>query len=430
MRTGIFFTVVFFMGFWNKAEANKDSSLRACNAIYEADIRTIRLYQQSSGFPFPMMGLGGSDGLVLEFDQIKSERDFYQYTLIHCDAKWNPTPLSRTQSLDGMGYENIENTQFSSGTLMQYTHYSVVLPSDQVKPKLSGNYLLLVYRNFDEKDIVFSRRMMVVANKGSIQMEVMQSRQVELRSSHQQINFTFSKNADYFIPNAMQDVKTVILRNGDWNDAIAGLKPLFIVGNEIKYNHQIGNQMDGLNQYRFFDIRTFRSSTAGVKQRLNIDNQKHVILVNDKTRQFERYFNWADYNGRVLYDNRDLPTPKGTSFESDYCFVHFAVLSESELPDPVYVFGELSDWRVLESHRMYFNQDKKAYEAVIPLKQGYYNYIYGVLDEKNRRLHFKEFEGNHSETENNYMVLVYHKNPGMGYDELIGYGLKNSTSVK
>ncbi|MEY4709400.1 MAG: hypothetical protein RIS28_532, partial [Bacteroidota bacterium] len=23
-----------------------------------------------------------------------------------------------------------------------------------------------------------------------------------------------------------------------------------------------------------------------------------------------------------------------------------------------------------------------------------------------------------------------HKNPGMGYDELIGYGLKNSTSLK
>jgi hypothetical protein len=36
------------------------------------------------------------------------------------------------------------------------------------------------------------------------------------------------------------------------------------------------------------------------------------------------------------------------------------------------------------------------------------------------------FEGSHGTTENNYMVLVYHKNLNLGYDELIGYGLQNS----
>lgn len=410
--------------------ANLDSTLRMCNAIYESDIRSIRLYNQNSGFSFPMLTLGSSNALILEFDQIKSERDYYQFTFVHCDARWNPSALSKTQYVNGMGFDNIEVASFSSGTLTQYTHYSVMVPGEQTKPKFSGNFLLVVYRNFDEKDIVFSRRVMVLDSKGAVNIQLKQSSQVELRSTHQQVNFNFLKNDAYFMPNAMQDVKAVVLRNGEWPYAIDNLKPMFIVGNEMQYNQQLENQMDGVNQYRFFDIRSFRSSTAGVKQRMNIANQKHVILVGDRSRKFERYFNWADYNGRVLYDNKDLPLPAGTAFESDYCFVHFSVQADVELLNPVYIYGELSDWRVLESRRMYYNPDNKTYEAVVPLKQGYYNFIYGVLNLETGKLDFKEFEGQHSETENNYMVMIYHKNPGLGYDELIGYGVKNTTSVK
>ena len=430
MRKLIVLSVALMLSGFTQLEATTDSTLRMSNVIYEGDVRAVRLYQQNSGFSFPILTLGGGESLVLEFDQIKSERDFYQYTLVHCDAQWNATSLSRTQFLDGMGYENIENANFSNGTLTQYTHYSVSVPGEQTKPKIGGNFILLVYRNFDEKDIVLSRRLMVLNSQGAVNMQIKQSGQVELRSTHQQINFSFTKNANYFMPNAMQDVKTVVLRNGEWDYSIDDLKPMFIVGNEMQYNQTLGNQMDGLNQYRFFDIRSFRSSTAGVRQRLNIANQKHVILVNDKTRRFERYFNWADFNGRVLYDNKDLPMPAGTAFESDYCFVHFSVAADAELSDPVYVYGECSDWRVLESHRMFYNPENRSYEGIIPLKQGYYNYVYGVLNSETNRLDFREFEGQHSETENNYMVLIYHKNPAMGFDELIGYGLKNSTSLK
>jgi hypothetical protein len=79
---------------------------------------------------------------------------------------------------------------------------------------------------------------------------------------------------------------------------------------------------------------------------------------------------------------------------------------------------------------MFYNPENRSYEGIIPLKQGYYNYVYGVLNSETNQLDFREFEGQHSETENNYMVLIYHKNPAMGFDELIGYGLKNSTSLK
>jgi len=138
--------------------------------------------------------------------------------------------------------------------------------------------------------------------------------------------------------------------------------------------------------------------------------------------------NWKDFNGRVFYDNKDLPLSNGNNFESDYCFVHFSLISEPISHD-IYIYGELSDWSKKEDYKMFYNQETKQYEAVIPLKQAYYNYAFGVENEPGK-LDFKLFEGSHSVAENNYMVLVYHRNQTMPYDELIGYGLKNSQPTR
>lgn len=408
-----------------------DSTLRYENYIYEKGFRSVQLYQSGSGFNFPIINLRSGDRLTLEFDEMKSEMDYYQYTLIHCNSSWQPSGFQKTQYLQGQGFEDLPNPGFSTGTLMQYVHYKVEFPSEQTRPRISGNYLMVVYRNYNENDIIMSRRIMVLDAKGNIEMNVQQSMQVELRATHQEVDFTFNLTENYFIPNPFTDLKSVILRNTEWNSAITNLPPQFISGKSYNYNYQTGNQIEGLNEYRFFDIRSFRMSTANVKQRFNVSNQKHIILVSDPTRRFDRYFNWPDYNGRYLIFNKDIPIPGGGSAESDYCFVHFNLKSNEELKGKkVFVYGELSDWRTQPDFQMYYNSESMSYEAVIPLKQAYYNYRYVVKDDKTGELNSQFFEGSHSETENNYMVLIYHKNQTMGYDELIGYGLQNSRAVK
>ncbi len=407
-------------------DATTDSTLRNANAIYEGDVRSVVLKNANSGFNFPVITLGSSQAdLVLSFDQLQPERDYYQVTLIHCDALWRKTGLAKMQYLEGMGYQELDVAQFSNGTLTPYVHYEVRLPSADMKPKISGNYLLLVYRNYDENDIILSRRMMVLQSKGAVDLQISQSSQVEFRQSQQQVNFVFNKtSANYFMPNPHRDMTAVVLQNGDWNTAISTLKPQFIKNEMFVYNQMLGSQFWGNNEFRFFDIRSLQTAAAGVKSRENIGGQKHVWLVADRSRSTDAYSNWKDYNGRVYYDNRDVPSSQPV--ESDYCFVHFSLLSDPVDQD-VFVYGELSDWCIKESHKMYYNSERKQYEAVIPLKQGYYNYMYGVQEERsNSELNFIPFEASHSVCENNYMVLIYHRNPVLPYDELIGYGLNNS----
>jgi len=180
---------------FNVLNGATDQELRYENAIYESDIRTVVLLNEA-GFNFPLVELNEPfNKLKLSFDQLTSERDFYQYTLIHCDANWERSSISKTQYLGGVGFESIDNSFFSNGTLTQYTHYEVNLPSENTKPTISGNYLLLVYRNFDENDIVLSRRIMVLESKGNVSMDVVQSNQVEFRKMQQQGNITLNKTS-------------------------------------------------------------------------------------------------------------------------------------------------------------------------------------------------------------------------------------------
>lgn len=403
--------------------ATTDSSIRYTNAIYEGDIRSVVFENKSTGFNLPIISLGGSSvSLKLSFDQLTAERDYYQITLIHCDALWKPTMISRTQYLDGMGFQEIDNVQFASGTLTNFVHYEIELPTADMKPKLSGNYILLVYRNYDIEDIILSRRMMVLESKGNVQIDVNRSSQVEYRDQQQQVNFTFNKTSgSYFMPNPHNDLTSVILQNNDWSTSITNLKPQFIKGNSFQYKQMLGTQFWGNNEFRFFDIRSLQSAAAGVKKRENIGGQKHIWLISDRSRRNDAYANWKDYNGRVYYDNRDMPS--GIATGSDYCFVHFTLKSE-ERPEPIYIYGQLSDWEVNESFRMFYNEDKQQYEAIVLLRQGFYNYMYGVKSEEG--LLFEPFESSFAIAENNYAVLIYHRNQMMPYDQLIGYGLANS----
>ena len=73
---------------------------------------------------------------------------------------------------------------------------------------------------------------------------------------------------------------------------------------------------------------------------------------------------------------------------------------------------------------MQYDESLHAYEVALLLKQGYYNYQFRQLvDGKGRTA---RTEGDFYQTENEYLILVYHRPQGARYDALVGYAkLKN-----
>jgi hypothetical protein len=75
---------------------------------------------------------------------------------------------------------------------------------------------------------------------------------------------------------------------------------------------------------------------------------------------------------------------------------------------------------------MIYNFEQKRYELDLLVKQGYYDYQY-VYVPKNTKVPDETYiEGNYYETENNYVIYVYHRAFGSRFDRLIGIKITNS----
>jgi hypothetical protein len=75
---------------------------------------------------------------------------------------------------------------------------------------------------------------------------------------------------------------------------------------------------------------------------------------------------------------------------------------------------------------MTYNQEKGMYQLDLLVKQGYYNYQYVFVPKGTSDTDEKYFEGSFYETENDYMILVYHRPYGARYDRLVGVKVFNS----
>src|SRR5690606_9480188 len=137
-------------------------------------------------------------------------------------------------------------------------------------------------------------------------------------------------------------------------------------------------------------------------------NQTDVYLVKDENRTHERYLYRRDFNGH--YFPAILEQGYQPDYEGDYARVHFRLDAPSPFAgSEVYVFGEMTNYECTKGNRMTYNPANGAYEAVLYLKQGYYNYIYGVMDAGGNRLDTENTEGSWWEAENNYTILVYYR---------------------
>ena len=92
----------------------------------------------------------------------------------------------------------------------------------------------------------------------------------------------------------------------------------------------------------------------------------------------------------------------------------------------VYVYGALTDWNLTEQSKMNYNFDTRRYELTMLLKQGYYNYEYVFVKNNDTYADNAFFEGSHYETENDYIIFVYHYDSTSKYEKLIGLTFLNT----
>lgn len=392
--------------------------------VYMNNIKTVMLAPVGDSIGLPVVMLGSSNQLSLSFDDLDGDVKNYYYTLILCNADWKPAQLNPFDYLNGFIENHIDNYHFSTFPLQHYTHYSVAIPNSNCMPTRSGNYLLKVYLNSDTSQVAFTRRIYMITNKAIITGTIQQPVDPGIFQTDQRVNFTVGLQG-LNVTNPISQVKVFILQNGRWDNALKNVKPTFVKAGELDFNGVDNCVFPALKEWRWVDLRSFRLNTERVDHIDYGQNSTDVYLFPDYNRSHEKYIYRSDLNG--AYYPAMLEQGYNPDYDGDYATVHFKFIAPSPFANAkVYVFGALTNYECNESNQLTYNGTDGAYEGTLYLKQGYYNYMYGVIPNGSHTLDMDNTEGNWWETENNYTILVYYRPLGGRADELIGLRTLNS----
>jgi len=420
IKTSIAVGILFF---------NADSFAQIPDHIYKQNIAAVKLSRAADIYSYPIISLNTADALELHFDDLDADYKNYYYTFQLCDADWTPVTLSPFDYISGFQTNRITTYRYSTLALTRYTHYQVVLPDRNCKPSRSGNYMVKVFLNNDTSKLVFTKRLLVVDNRATVAAQILQPFNATVYMSHQKLHVSVTTQPTVNV-STPQDIKLVLLQNNVWPTANYIIRPNIYRGNYFEYNDETQTSFPAGKEWRYINLLSLRLLSDRMLRLENKANRTDVYVKPDADRTQQAYFYYRDLNGTFTIENDDGLNPY---WQSDYAYVHFSYFPPGNKPydgRDVHIFGELTQFSIDDSSKMIFNAERGAYEKILFLKQGFYNYDYVTVSNKNKnneRPAFDNTEGNYWGTENNYTVLVYYRSFGSRADELIGYARLNSS---
>ena len=325
-----------------------------------------------------------NESFSLQFDDLGGNEETYYYKITHCNADWSVSSLLKSEYLKGIDNQPVQPESNSYGTLQGYSHYRLTFPNELTKITLSGNYMLSITDSYGTE--LFSRRFVIYTPQVNVLTEVKRARDLQYFDTQQVVQFTI-KQKDFRLDNPNVAVKVAILQNYRWDTAITGVKPQYVMGNDLVYRYDRETAFWGGNEY------------------------------------FYTYY--PDINGDFLVTTINGMNPAN---EADYTQVHFALEGKSTFwGKEVYVYGKFSNYELRDEYKLTYDEKDGLFKGKVLLKQGFYNYKFAT--KAGDTVDFNEISGNFQQTENTYLVLVYYRAPGALYDEVVGIGSASSTNI-
>ena len=387
---------------------------------YKDEVRTVLLHPTGFDLDKPVIFLDNMrEQLHLQFDVLVDSAPYLYYTFIHCDNKWQPSDLPKNEYLTGFSQNEIDNFSFSLNTFVNYVHYDLVFPTEDMMPKISGNYLLVVTGE-NPNEIYFTRRFYVVEDMTRISATMPRYPfDLSLGANKQEIDLEITY-PDLFNSRADQYSNVTIQQNGRWDNAVFGIKPTYVYPEKLSYINnektvfESGNQFLRINTSNF-DNRPEKTRTVYREQDFYV-----VTLYEDAKRNTHTYLEEEDLFGEkfIYLERNNFDATK----EADYAMVDFFLQwPQYMIGKDVYIIGAITDWRLDENSKMEYDPERRGYKKGLLLKQGYYDYMYAVRDNATGITSLAPVNGDFWETNNMYHIFVYLFDPIQNYDKLIGY---------
>lgn len=388
------------------------------------NVKSITFEKEGWKLAYPFMQQGSGDQLLLSFDIIGGDGSSLWYSIIHCDRDWNRSDLFTSDYLGGYEENQVNDYAPSFNTRINYTHYRLSLPNSDVRFLVSGNYIITVWAADNPEKALLVRRFFITEGSTSATVVFRRPMKPGTTETHQQAEISVLTGR-LPVTDPYRQVTITVMQNGRPDRMHAGLTPDFVGSGRLEFNTLSDKTLfPGGNEFRYFDIKTVRQTRQNVRALDFVNGVYNAFLIPSEDREFKPYFFNEDFNGKYVTAIEESDDPDR---EADYIWVWFTMPAYRELQGgAVYVMGDFCGWQYNADNRMSWNAVKGCYEASLLLKQGWYNYEYAFVPDGSAAPEGFHFEGSHWETENDYLVLTYFRDPAARYDRLTGITLANT----
>ena len=362
------------------------------NRIIHSNIASLQVVAGNKWLEPPVISLNDNIPINISFDEKSHNYHRYVYTVEHCEDDWSVSKqLFKSDYIRGFSdYLNIEDIQPSINTNTEYTHYSFSIPNESCQLLMSGNYRVTVYDDNNNDSKILVAHFMVVDPKVKIGIEATTNTDLDINNRHQQLNIVLN-----YPPNVSQnpkeEFKIVVTQNNRLDNIRKDFMPQIVTTESMIWQHNKQLIFDAGNEYHKFETLHTSQPSMGV-ERMVWNNNSYNAFLWPTTACFAYVYD-EDANGAFYIRNSDNIE---NNTASDYINVHFTLAIPQQVGE-IYLNGQWTNNSFTEKYRLTYNEDIKAYTAVVNLKQGYYSYQY-LLKTPNGTITTLPTEGNFFQT--------------------------------
>ena len=384
-------------------------------AIFSDLIKSVQIGTKSISTGEPCFPLNSNDNIKIDFDLLKGNIESLQYEIIHCDKNWERSNLMEMEYIEGFTTNFIDNNEISYGPVQQYVHYTFEIPNENLTFLKSGNYIIKVFYENQVDQPLMTLKTYVSEQASTINFNILESNNMEQRKYIQayDLNCTFNQSN---ITDPYSNIFINIQQNHQEFDEHWINGPNFIRENKLIFLPNEDRFFDGSNEFRFFDMSSFRNGSQKIQKVYYDDSCYKVKLIKEPKRSYKQYMTYRELDGKFFIRTYDFDIANS---QGEYGYVYFELPMRKLENEDIYIFGQLSNWIIDDRYIMEYDSLSKSYKKELFLKQGYYNYLY--VTKNSYKTSTRTIEGAHYETNNEYIIKVYYRDPLELYDRLLSY---------
>lgn len=382
------------------------------------DIGIVEFFRKGHKLSLPVINIYEKDVVELRFDVFGTEENILYYSIELCDYNWQPVELDPLDYIEGFTSNHFYAYSASMNTLFDYVHYRLEIPNDDMSFILPGNYLIHIFNDDNLKSEILTKKFVVY--KEQVKLDVWVDKfESAIYEDRQEIKAKITPS-EVSLNDLSGNIKLSVLQNNNWNSVKYYDKYNTEGDGGIAFNTTGQIVFPGVNEFRFFDMKSLKFISERVEYFEYKPPHYHVYLKPDYYRGDKQYFNNQDLNGQFFISNQETRDPD--TLDAEYAFVYFTLDAGVPLPADVYIEGALTNWEFKDNF-MKYNPDKAVYEKVLFLKQGLYNYRYTTKEYNTDFMSWDITEGSFYQTNNSYLGIVYYRPLGEIYYQPVGVGV-------